>query len=104
MNQRDKLKDQKKRLQDYHSSSLDVMCAENRLARTMLSTTANTLAESLTGKIIRILRVTSLQSYPSSVGTQTNSYSCANPITTSSGGEQRSKMRGYGEGSVGQGG
>ena len=104
MNQRDKLKVQKKRLRHYHSLRLDVMSAENRLARTSLSTTANTLAESLTGKIIRILRVTSLQSYPSSRGTQNNSISSVNPIITLSGGEQRSKMKDYGEDSVGQGG
>ncbi len=89
MNQRDKLKEQKKRLRHYHSLSLDVMCAENRLARTLLSTTANTLVESLTGKIIEILRVTSLQSYPSSRGTQNNSISSVNPITISWSGEKK---------------
>lgn len=89
MNQRDKLKDQKKRLQHYHSLSHDVMSAENRLARTTLSTTANTLRESLTGKIIRILRVTSLQSYPSSRRTQINSISSVNPIITLSSGVRK---------------
>ena len=104
MNQRDKLKVQKKRLRHYHSLRLDVMSAENRLVRTLLSTTANMLRESLTGKIIRILRVTSLQSYPSSERIQNNSYSYAKSTITLSGGEQRSKMKDYGEDSVGQGG
>jgi len=89
MNQRDKLKQQKKRLQHYHSSRLDAMSAGSLLGRTTLSIISGMLRESLTVRIIKIIQNTKWQYYLLSKETPFSSYSSANHITILSSGGRR---------------